>query len=285
MGMEYQFQQNEQGQFQQNEQGQFQQSQTASIPQLPLEELKKYFAPRKSAKTGITFVVIGALFCLGVVCNIPALLVVGAALIGIGGYLLANLQPRSSITDEQYDQWVNAQVRALIPRSLEKVGMDDSEVEDREPFILRSFTILPRGDYRADEVRWKHGRDGRTRFSVNICTIFWQGEDHLGVYRGDIVALNPQAHTERMWEYFYTDIVGVTANDEQDYISFGENQRYQYRFQKFSLRINNGETIDATVGADPIDNKQNLQSFHLPDSGVDQVLARLRNLLRTKKRK
>jgi hypothetical protein len=223
---------------------------------------------------------------MGVLCNVPALLVVGLALIAVGVFLLANLQPRSKITDEEYEQWVSAQLRAMIPRSLDKLNLDQSERGEREPFILRSFALLAQGTpYASDDVRWKSAKDskdGRAHFSVNIFTIFWKEDHHLAVYRGDVTALNPQAHTERTWEYFYTDIVGATTNDVQ--LSIPVRQKmYLYRLQNFSLRINSGESIDATVNADPIDNRQDLPHFKLPDSGVDQTLAQIRSLLREKK--
>jgi hypothetical protein len=262
-------------------QGQLTSQQDQSIPQLPLEELKKYFAPRRSPKTGIILLVCGVLLGFGVLCNAPAFAIVGILLIAAGVAVLANLQPRSNITDEQYDRWVEAQFRALIPRSLAKLSLDQSEMT-REPLILRSFILSSHANYRPDEVRWKQGKDGRIRYSVNVFTLFWKEDHHLAVYRGDVVALNPQAHTEKTWEYFYADIVGATTNEIQDYITIGK-ERYQYRFQNFSLRINSGESVDATVSADPIDNKQNLPHFRLPDSGVDETLAQVRSLLREKK--
>jgi len=281
MDMEYQGQQNQMKTL--NQQGQFQQNQVISVPQLPLEELKKYFAPKKSPKTGIVFLVIGILLCFGVLCNTPALLVVGLFPIVVGVLLLANLQPRSKITDEEYEQWVTAQFSTLIPKSLDKLDLDRSERRERKPLILHSFALSSSGTpYAANDVRWKIGKDGRPHFSVNIYTIFWKEDHHLAVYRGDVVALNPQAHTERTWEYFYTDIVGATTNDVQVSIPIGQNQ-YLYRLQNFSMRVNSGESIDATVDANPVDNKQNLPHFHLPDSGVDETLAQIRSLLREKK--
>ena len=226
---------------------------------------------------------IGIVFSLGVLCNVPALLVVGLPLIAIGVFLLANLQPHSKITDEEYERWVTAQVNTLIVKSLDKLNLDRNERGERKPLILHSFALSPSGTlYTADDVRWKIGGDGHPHFSVNIYTIFWKEDHHLAVYRGDIVALNPQAHTERTWEYFYTDIVGATTNDVQVSLLIGQNQ-YAYRLRNFSMRVNSGESVDATVDADPIDNRQNLPSFHLPNSGVDETLAQIRSLLREKK--
>ncbi|HVB26151.1 MAG TPA: hypothetical protein VNG51_29700 [Ktedonobacteraceae bacterium] len=281
MDMGYQGQQNQMNDL--NQQGQFQQSRASAVPQFPLEELKKYFAPKKSPKAGITFLVIGILFCVGVLCNAPALLVVGLPLIAIGVYLLANLQPHSKITDEEYERWVKAQLDVLIIKSLDKLDLDRNERGERKPLILRSFVLSPSGTlYTSDSVRWKIGKDGRPHFSVNVFTIFWKEDHHLAVYRGDVVALNPHAHTERTWEYFYTDIVGATTNDVQVSITIGKNQ-YPYRLRNFSMRVNSGESIDATVDADPIDNRQDLPRFHLPESGVDETLAQIRSLLREKK--
>lgn len=261
----------------------YQQQTTTPVLQLPLEELRKYFAPRGSPKVGIILLIVGAI-CFFAGFNATALLVVGILLVIVGVVLLANLQPRSNITDQQYDQWVEAQFRALIPRSLEKLNLDLGEMT-REPLVVQGF-VLPgmqvASKYRADELRWKVGKDGNPRYSVNVFTLFWKEDHHLAVYQGDINALNPTAHNEHMSEYFYTDIVGATTGDMQDYVTI-KAQRTSYRIQYFSLRVSSGDSVGVAVGADPIDNKQNLPRFNVPNSGIDQTLAQLRMLLREKK--
>ena len=92
------------------------------------------------------------------------------------------------------------------------------------------------GKYRADELRWKIGRDAMPRFSVNIYTYFFPADHHLAAFVGDVNALNQVAHNEKTEEYFYRDIVGATTNDEQDSITIKAKQ-YQYRIQRFALRI------------------------------------------------
>ncbi len=261
----------------------YQQRTTPSIPQLPLEELRRYFAPRRSPKAAIILLIVGAV-CFLVGFNAIGLLVVGVVLIVIGGVLLANLQPRSNITDQQYDEWLEAQFRALIPRSLDKLSLDMGEMT-REPLMVQGF-VLPgmqsAGKYRLDELRWKVGKDGSVRYSVNVFTLFWKEDHHLAVYKGDVNALNPTAHNENTSEYFYTDIVGATTDDNQDFVTINK-QQIPYRIQFFALRVSSGDTVGVAVGADPIDNRQNLPRFTVPNSGIDQAVAQLRMLLREKK--
>jgi hypothetical protein len=139
--------------------------------------------------------------------------------------------------------------------------------------------------YRSDEVRWKIGKDGVPRYSVNVYTIFWKEDHHLAVYEGDVNALNPTAHNESTSEYFYQDIVGVTTDDEQDNIVI-KDQQYPYRTQRFALRVSSGNSVGVSVvSARPMDNTQNIPSFSIPNSGIDQTISQIRMLLREKKQR
>jgi len=261
--------------------------QNASFPQISQEEMMRYFALPKSPKAAIILLVSGALCSIvGLSPSTTVLLIIGIILVVISVILFANLQTRSKLTDQEYDRWLEAQASALVRRSLDKLGLDSNEVA-RQPWIVRGFTLPGMRDaakYRSDEVRWKIGKDGVPRYSVNVYTIFCKEDHHLAVYKGDINALNPTAHNENTSEYFYQDIVGVTTDDEQDNLAIKDKQ-YQYRIQRFTLRVSSGDTVGVSVSATPMDNRQNIPSFNIPNSGIDQTISQLRMLLREKKQR
>jgi len=246
-------------------------------------EMKRYFAtiPRWAIITTI----IGALVLLvGLPSQSGFFIVVGIILLLVGIGIIASVTAGSKPTDQEYDAWLNAQSQAVIDQAARKLGLDPSQVT-REPLYVHGFVLPGMRDaskYRIDELLSKRGNDGISRFSVNIYTYFFPADHHLAAFVGDVNALNQSAHNEKTQEYFYRDIVGATTDDEQDYITIKKKQ-YQYRIQRFSLRISSGDSIGVSVGATPIDNRQGIPSFAIPNSGIDQTVAQLRMLLREKK--
>lgn len=261
------------------------QVQMATTPrQISEAEMRRYFTT-KIPKGAIITAVIGALlFLVGLPSQSGALIIVGLLVLLIGGGIIAAIMSGSKPTDEEYDAWLEAQAQEVTNRAARKLGLDPSQIT-REPLHVQGF-VLPgmreSTKYRADELHWKIGKDGVVRFSVNVYTYFFPADHHLAAFVGDVNALNRSAHNEKTEEYFYRDIVGATTNDEQDYIKFKDKQ-YQYRIQRFALRISSGDSIGASVDASPMDNRQNMPSFAIPNSGIDQTIAQLRMLLREKK--
>jgi hypothetical protein len=260
-----------------------QQQKNSSSHQFTEEQMKRYFAKIPPKVIG-ALIIGGAVFLCGIVSQTSLILVAGLVVALVATAIIAIIVGGSKPTDEEYDQWVDHQAQMLLSRAPVKLGLDPSQIT-RDPLEIHGFVLPGMKDarkYRADELRWKIGRDGKPRFSVNIYTYFFPADHHIAAFVSDINALNQAAHNEEAEEYFYKDIVGATANDEQDHITIKEKQ-YQYRVQSFALKINSGDSIGVTVNATPMDNKQNIPSFHVPDSGVDSTIAQLRMLLRDKK--
>ncbi|MFL5628653.1 MAG: hypothetical protein ACJ788_23985 [Ktedonobacteraceae bacterium] len=257
---------------------------SAPSRQISEAEMRRYFTT-KTPKGAIITAVVGALLLLiGLPSHSGGFIIVGLIVLLIGVGIIVATMSGSKPTDEEYDAWLKAQAEGVINRAARKLGLDPSQIT-REPLHIHGF-VLPgmreSTKYRPDELHWKIGKDGVVRFSVNVYTYFFPADHHLAAFVGDVNALNQPAHNEKTEEYFYRDIVGATTNDEQDYIRFKDKQ-YQYRIQRFALRISSGDSIGVSVDATPIDNRRNMPSFAIPNSGIDQTVAQLRMLLREKK--
>ncbi|MBV9688803.1 MAG: hypothetical protein JO202_03725 [Ktedonobacteraceae bacterium] len=255
----------------------------ASTRQFSEAEMKRYFSTVPSA--AIVAAIIGVLLLfIGFSTQAQAFLASGLVLLLIGGGIISAKLIGPKPTDQQYDAWLNAQAQRVRVKAVEKLGLDPRQLT-AEPLVIHGFVLSGTKDsisYRADEIRSKKGTDGKWRFSVNIYTYFFPEEHHLAAFVGDVNALNQSSHNEKTEEYFYRDVVGATTGDEQDTILYKKKQ-YQYRIQRFSLRIASGDSIGVSVNATPLDNRQNLPNYTIPDSGIDQTVANLRALLRSKK--
>jgi len=257
------------------------QEQVAASPRRISEaDIKQYFVP-KDESIVILMIIAGVLFFItGLFSQFYGLMLVGLALAIIGGGLI--IVPRiesTQLTDTAYDAWLKAQANTLLRAAIKKLNIDSQNTQGYlqvHGFVLAGMRAPFR--YRLDELRYKRGKDGIIRYSVNVFTYFFPTDQSVVVFISDINAINPSAHNEKTQEYFYRDIVGVTTSDEQTAIGL-----YQYRVQRFSVRVSNGDTIDISVEATPVGTSQNLPSFTVQDSGIDNTVAALRRILREAK--
>jgi hypothetical protein len=192
-------------------------------------------------------------------------------------------------TDKEYDAWLERHARSMVPRARKKLNLERSSIIG-PPLRVDSFVLpgsVPALHFLTDDVQMKEGKDGKWRFSVNVFMYFFPADHYLAVFYRSVNALNQfAAPFEETEEYFYDDIVGVTTYTTQDYAVINGYQ-YVYRIQKFSLRIVNGDDIDlgAYIRAAALDNNHQGPAIIPPTMNVDRVLAELRTILRSKRRK
>lgn len=136
--------------------------------------------------------------------------------------------------------------------------------------------------YRPQDLISKPGLDGRWRYNINIYTYFYLADHQIMIFIYDINAINWADYREATKEYFYNDVIGAVTEDDQD-IAFVNGSFYRYRNQRFNLRLCDGYGVGATVRSSPIDNLVNLPVFDIPNTNIDQTIAQLRMLLRSKK--
>lgn len=256
--------------------------------------MQTYFFPRPVATGSIVVITIGAVF---IVVSLPLLLTSGLMLVNILLFVLGILliavgirsivvTKRSNPTDEDYDRWLERQARAMLPRALQALNLDKSQITSK---ILRIHSIVLPGtslaaNYR-DDVHLKMGKDGLWRSSINIYSYFLPSERFIAIFTRDINAMRPKGpFDDRSEEFFYRDIVSITFSVFRDKANIG-GEEFVYRVQQLSLKIVNGDDIrfGGYLSAVPIDAKSGAPTILLPDGRVNKTLADLRGLLRAKK--
>jgi len=256
--------------------------------------MQTYFFPRPVSTGSIVVITIGAVFA---VVSLPLLLTSGLMLVNIlllalgilfiaGGIRSVVATKRSNPLDADYDQWLEKQARSMLPRALQVLNIDKSQITSK---ILRIHSIiLPgsnlAGNYR-DDVHLKLGKDGQWRSSVNIYTYFLPSERFIAIFTRDINAMNPKGtYDDRSEEFFYRDIVSITFSVFRDNVDIG-GEEFVYRVQQLSLKIVNGDDVrlGGYLSAVPIDSKSGAPTILLSDGRINKTLADLRGLLRAKK--
>jgi hypothetical protein len=134
-------------------------------------------------------------------------------------------------------------------------------------------------------VYYKIGKDGRIRFSVNTLLYIIPVNDHIAIFSTDINAVEQSLRFQETSHYYYHDVVGLTADDQQIPIDY-RNSRFMLLFQDFSLKVSNGDSVGTSVlvGIQSIKKSQlkNMPTFITVDSEVDLTISSLLMLLRGK---
>ena len=260
------------------------------------KEIQQYFFPKPVSTSLITITTAGALLCLVGVALVftlgPTYLNLILVLIG-GGVLFIGVRNtraiiRSNPTDQDYDDWLEDQAEAIIPKALRMLNLDERQITSQ---ILSMHSIILPGsslasDYH-DDVLLKPGKDRIWRSSVNLYTFFFPTDRFIAMFTRSINALDRvMPADDSTEEYFYRDIVTTSFSVFQDTVVVG-NEEFLYRVQQLSLKISNGDDIrlGAYLSAVPIEKGQGAPIIMLPDAHINQTLADLRALLRVKKQR
>jgi hypothetical protein len=190
-------------------------------------------------------------------------------------------------SDREYDAWLEGTVQKRLIKALDRLDIDKDQ-DFGSTLYVHGF-ILPGTKYakkfRQEDILFKAGKDKKYRYSINTFTYFYPLEHQLAVCIFDINAVNHSDHRDASKEYFYQDIVGVTAEDDHDTVLINGSSN-DYRSQSFALRICDGYSISATFHSLPVDTKLNLPTYNISDQGiVEDTIIRLRRLIRFKKHK
>src|SRR5947199_3304824 len=229
-----------------------QQRHTASNQRFSRQEIQQYFFPKPVSTGLITITTAGALLCmvglalvftLGPTYFHLSLVLVGGLVLFIG---VRNIRAiiRSNPTDQDYDDWLEDQAEAIIPKALRMLNLDERQITSQ---ILSMHSIILPGsslasDYH-DDVFLKPGKDRIWRSSVNLYTFFFPTDRFIAMFTRSINALDRvMPADDSTEEYFYRDIVTTSFSVLQDTVIFG-NQEILYRLLQLSLIISNGDDI------------------------------------------
>jgi hypothetical protein len=126
------------------------------------------------------------------------------------------------------------------------------------------------------------------RFSLNTIIYIFPVRGRLAAFNGLISAISQKLRDETAYEYYYGDVVGFQSSDLQTTIDvprrfwFG-TRKASYRMQQFSLRIASGDDVTVTIGFQPVDDFKGDLPFALAQTDFEDIIKRIRNLLRSRK--
>ena len=252
-----------------------------------------YFSRRRVWQYAIFLFALGAL-CIGITFSITPygyynlyfLLYVAIGVVTIGIVILGVFY-LTVPSDYEFDEWLASQENVVATSVLTKLRLDVKQIIS-QVLVVHGF-VVPWSDLAAKKynkkVYYKIGRDGRIRFSVNTLLYFVPVEDHIAVFRTDINAVEQSLRYQETSHYYYHDVVGLTADDQQIPIDYRKS-RFMLLFQDFFLKVSNGDSIGTSVliSIQSIRKRElkNMPTFITVNSEVDLTISALLLLLRGK---
>lgn len=187
---------------------------------------EKYFK-ETSIKGPIVLIVIG-LICF-MIQPILAIVLIAAGAAWI--YFSMN-----KISDEAYDKGVASNIHDMKKRALNKLGLDESEVQEIEPITIDGYRY-------SGASRFKKGKDNLWRTNKYEVAMLFFAANEVHCYKYSFSTTEDQ-HTESTDVYFYQDIVTVSTASEEASIP-GQTEKANY--EAFVLRTAGGNALDVAI--------------------------------------
>lgn len=260
---------------------------SVSTRQFTETEMRRYFS--KPPVWPIPVAILGILGLLIGLVNLNqagGCALVGLILLGAGGFAFYSTRQATKPTDAEYDAWVDSHIWALEQAGMRKLNLDGSQLV-AQSLPVRGIvvpTVESFAQFGVDQVLWKVGNDGITRFSINTGKYFYPTENHLSAYSDVVSALKQDYHREQTEQFFYQDINGVTTSDRSIKIVVDKKTQLQVdaSVKSFDLISSSSATTGATVAVSSVSFGGKKMIFQGGDR-VDNTVNILRKLLNDKK--
>ena len=235
--------------------------------------IEKYFMS-KFPKWAIFLIVIGVLMLLG-----PAIAkLLGLLMVAGGGFAI--FKSTQIASDAQIDEWTQEELNSLSKRSLEKMGIDSSEIVS-EGVIITGPRLSNLGPAKFG---FRKGKDNILRFTPVNSTIINFAQNQLLVYRCalDLITGNPV--NEATDEYFYRDVVSVQTSSETISVSLPGTalQGLQCNAaETFKLTTSGGTSVSMALRDPSL--IQKMGGGEIPTTTAERAIQTIRKMLREKK--
>lgn len=195
---------------------------------------KQYFRPL-NLKLGIIISVIGL---ISICANFSVLL---GVLMITAGITFIVLQIMGRPSDEDIDRATKSKLKNMKTRALEKLGVDEDEVNEIAPIVFDGY------NYTRSLI--KRGKDGKYRSSKYQAVMFFFSSNEVYCYTYDF-SIVENSQKEATDVYFYKDIVSVSTQTDGVEYSVGKGKVDPFDpfdYESFKLTTAGGTSISCSV--------------------------------------
>lgn len=148
---------------------------------------------------------------------------------------------RKFMTDAQYDSVVRNEIdiQALKDYVLEKFAVDESEVNEVAPIVLRGYVFDG-----ADKI--KQGKDGKWRSNIYKLVMLLFSRNEMLTYATKLKTTANEELEEETSAYFYRDIVSVSTISKNEKVKIGKEEKI-ISSEVFMLTTKGGTSITVNL--------------------------------------
>lgn len=237
--------------------------------------IKSYF--NEFPKWAVVCILIGAIFLLIGVNGSGGSLIIGLILCGLGGfgiYSYGNGKP----TDQQMDEWLEAELKELTKKAMNKTGTDESEL------VAESVQITgPRlWDVGGAPILYKKGKDGNLRFTPMEVSVICFTQNQLIGYTCALDRTSGKALNESTDEYFYRDVVSVATQTKSITVQTSKWGAVPMNSAESFVLTTSGGTSLSVLLRDPT-LIEKMGGGEIPNTRAEKAIQTVRKMLREKK--
>jgi hypothetical protein len=165
---------------------------------------------------------------------------------------LAYSQP----ADRQIDDWLSADAAKLVQKAFKMLDLEPADIESGKPFQIAGPLLHTTPLVGKEHIRFRKGRNGTYRLSVNKVLILLPTKNYLGVFHCIYDSIRDQIFHSVATEYAYRNVVAIKYGEEAEVFKGDQQNLLTTRdgkpfvpSQYFSISISNGETFGVPVRA------------------------------------
>ncbi len=230
----------------------------------------------------VVLIIIGILFMLmsmtGASSATSLVVMIIAVLFLVFG-ILGLVKTKGRVSDQQIDEWFEDDLERLEKVSLNKLGIDETELIS-DPVPITGMSLWS-GDNA--NIMFRKGKDGILRFTPIEINILNFTQNQLLIYRCVFDFATGRVLDERTEEYFYKDIVSISTKVEHgEKINTKKFGVIKLNAAKMLTLVTSGGTSLSVLLYDPMIIKK-LGGGKIPTIRAEKAIQVVRKMLRDKK--
>lgn len=199
--------------------------------------------------------------------------------IGIFGIRMHNKNNKGKVSDQQIDEWFEDDLERLEKISLDKLGIDETELIS-DPVPITGMSLWG-GDN--TNIMFRKGKDKILRFTPIEINILNFTQNQLLIYRCVFNFTTGKISDEKTEEYFYKDVVSISTRVERgEKINTKKFGVIKLNAAKMLTLNTSGSTSFAVLLYDPMLVKK-LGGGKIPTIQAERAIQVVRKMLRDKK--
>ena len=219
------------------------------------KKIRQYFQKTRFGSAIFLILAGGAAIAFDIIIEGEGIIALGGLLLGgLGGLMLlaAIIRSLSRPSDRAIDRWFEEDLEQIHKHAIDKLGLgEDLLGVKKEPLRAIGPILWSNAGVPEQDLLYKKGKDGVTRFSVYEILMIYTAEHLLAAYSCDFNTLKNVMLNEATYEFHYQDIVSVATRESSTSYTL-PNREKLVDSQEFSVSVSSGESIGVVIRSEKL---------------------------------